>query len=166
MNPEKWQKIKAIFNEAVELAPDERESFLQIREGADAEIFAEVRKLLAAEKQNNFAEPGRQSFASVAGRTKRKIFSANRSEITKSLREIGRGGMGIVFEAVREQRRFFADRRAQTAQTRNGFRSDAAAFSSRTANPRVLRTSEYRASARRRNDRRRFAVFCDGICQR
>lgn len=58
MNPEKWKKIKAIFNEAVELPPDEWEFVLNSQDGdADAEILAEVRKLLTAEKQNNFAEP-------------------------------------------------------------------------------------------------------------
>ena len=57
MNSEKWQKIKAIFNEAVELSPAEAEAFLRSQNGAGDEILEEARKLLAAEKQNRFEKP-------------------------------------------------------------------------------------------------------------
>ena len=55
MKSENWQKIKIVFNEAVELAPAECEAFLNKQ--TDKAILPEVRKLLAAEKQNNFAAP-------------------------------------------------------------------------------------------------------------
>jgi eukaryotic-like serine/threonine-protein kinase len=101
MSPENWQKIKAIFNEAVELDSADGEAFLQNQPGANAEILAEVRKLLAAEKQNNFEKP-------VANLTHlwqdKSVEDFVGKEIGnyKITREIGRGGMGIVFEALRE----------------------------------------------------------------
>ena len=55
MNPEKWNKIKALFNEAVELDSARQQLFLDQQN--DEEIIGEVRKLLAAEKQNNFDQP-------------------------------------------------------------------------------------------------------------
>jgi len=101
MSPEKWQKIKAIFNEAVELAPDEWEFVLSAQNGADAEILAEVRKLLAAEKLNNFENPV-ADVAHLWRDEEAEDFIGKQIGDYKITREIGRGGMGVVFEAVRE----------------------------------------------------------------
>ena len=105
MNPEKWQKIKELFNDAVELAPAEREAFLNARE-TDTDILAQVRRLLAAESENNFENP----VAGVAHLWRDAEAAAEETEDLigreigdyKILREIGRGGMGVVFEAKRE----------------------------------------------------------------
>ncbi|CAN5639750.1 hypothetical protein BH20ACI4_BH20ACI4_27250 [soil metagenome] len=101
MNSEKWEKIKAIFNEAVELAPDEWEFVLNSQNGADAEILAEVRRLLAAEKRNDFAEPV-ANLSHLWQEEKAEDFIGRQIGSYKITKEIGRGGMGIVFEAVRK----------------------------------------------------------------
>lgn len=105
MSPEKWQKIKAVFNEVIELAPEQRETVLASKDGIDAEILAEVRNLLAAEKQDIFENP-------VADIT--HLWSEREAEdyLGKQIgkfrikREIGRGGMGVVYEASREAEDF------------------------------------------------------------
>jgi len=103
MNPEKWQKIKAAFNQAVELEKAEREVFL--RRLKETEIRAEVSDLLAAEAENNFAEP----IAKLSQIWPEESAATYRDKMIgsyKIIREIGRGGMGIVFEAVREKEDF------------------------------------------------------------
>ena len=66
----------------------------------DAEILAEVRKLLAAETQNNFAEPV-ANLSQLWRDDKAEDFIGKQIGSYKITKEIGRGGMGIVFEAVR-----------------------------------------------------------------
>jgi serine/threonine protein kinase len=101
MSPENWQKIKALFNEAVELEAAESEAFLEAQTGASTEILAEVRRLLAAEKQNNFEKPV-ASLAHLWQEDAAEDFIGQEIGNYRVVREIGRGGMGIVFEAVRE----------------------------------------------------------------
>ncbi|MEO6589462.1 MAG: protein kinase [Pyrinomonadaceae bacterium] len=102
MSPENWQKIKAVFNEAVELSPDEWEFVLKSQNGdMDAEILSEVRKLLSAEQQNNFSEPV-ANLSHLWQDDEAESFTGKQIGSYKIIKEIGHGGMGIVFEAVRE----------------------------------------------------------------
>lgn len=101
MNPEKWNKIKAIFSRATDLPPAEREMFLNSNSDIGAEIIAEVRRLLAADEKNNFENP----IAAIAHLwldNEAENFIGREIGSYKIIREIGRGGMGVVFEAVRE----------------------------------------------------------------
>jgi hypothetical protein len=48
MTPESWQRIKRIFNEAVELSPSEQGLFLDAACGSDPSLRREVERMLAA----------------------------------------------------------------------------------------------------------------------
>ncbi len=99
MNSEKWQQIKAIFNEAIELDSVACEAFLKNQ--SDDEISAEVRKLIEAEKENNFDKPV-ANLSNLWQADSAEDFIGKEIGGYKIVREIGVGGMGIVFEAVRQ----------------------------------------------------------------
>ncbi len=47
MSPDRWQQIEFVFQSALDLAPDKRELYLKEHCRSDAELCAEVEKLLA-----------------------------------------------------------------------------------------------------------------------
>ena len=57
MTPDRWQKIEAIFQAAIELSPDRREKYLLDACGSDESLFKEVSDLLANdESADSFIE--------------------------------------------------------------------------------------------------------------
>ena len=100
MNSERWQKVKGLFDAAVELVPSDRKQFLDQSCGADDEIRGDVESLLAAfDASESFMEsPAVVEVADIIGQTKTlekgKIFG--HYEI---IRLIGAGGMGEVYLA-------------------------------------------------------------------
>ena len=100
MTPEQWQSVKEIFASALELPRAERAAFLASTCGRDEDLERELASLLAAhEDTDNVLEkhaldlPARLQEKALGGRS----FGAYRIR-----RELGRGGMGAVFLAERE----------------------------------------------------------------
>lgn len=113
MTPSRWQQIEEIFHEALELDGRARGEFLDTSTGDDAELRGEVEKLIAQfEDASSFIEQPLYDSA------KSGVLSALLDErgedpmVGKVLgnyrieREIGRGGMGAVYEAVRADGEF------------------------------------------------------------
>ncbi len=101
MNSERWQKIKGLFDAALELAPAQREKFLDKSCGDDAELRREVKKLLDSFADDSFMEqPAAREVASVIIKAETKNLEAGKCfghyEI---VRQIGAGGMGEVYLA-------------------------------------------------------------------
>jgi tetratricopeptide (TPR) repeat protein len=104
-NEERWQRLEALFARADELPRHEQASFIE-REAADD---PEMRHELAAMLAQAGDAPGR-----IAATIERIVESAaSGSEWIgryfgsyRIVREIGRGGMGIVFEAVRDDEEY------------------------------------------------------------
>ncbi len=97
MSDPRWQKLWAIYHEVVELPPDLRLAALARACGPDAALQAELERLLAADDDDSpLDRPPAQLFELAANLEGRDIGPWRLD------RELGRGGMGAVYLAHRE----------------------------------------------------------------
>jgi serine/threonine protein kinase/tetratricopeptide (TPR) repeat protein len=115
MTPERWQQVEAIFQAALDLVPEERRRYLARVCADDISLKSDVEKLLSQHESagNLLEEP-------LYGETELNVMSleawANPDDddpmIGRRLgayrieREVGRGGMGAVYEAIRVDKEF------------------------------------------------------------
>ncbi|MFN0124900.1 MAG: protein kinase domain-containing protein [Blastocatellia bacterium] len=130
MTPDRWQKIEALFNAALERAEPERAAFLDAECGADSGMRAQVERLLRADEMaGSFIEAG----APVPWETQpmpddQAQRAAGDSMIGHDIgpwrieREIGRGGMGAVYLAHRADKVF--ERRVAIKLIKRGMDTD------------------------------------------
>ena len=97
---ERWHRIEALFEQAHQLAPSLRASFLEQQCGDDAELKAEVESLLAQceRMDDRFLEPPAR-WPGAAGEGSDDPLIGTRVGRFEIVRLIGRGGMGAVYEA-------------------------------------------------------------------
>jgi formylglycine-generating enzyme required for sulfatase activity len=104
-NPE-WQRIREVFEAACEIPRTERAAYLDQACGPDQGLRARVDQLLAAAGDDDFLEP--PNLGPVRGNRGEHVFvPASADEFLggrvfggcRLHRELGRGGMGIVYEA-------------------------------------------------------------------
>lgn len=106
MDAAHFQKVKDIFAETVEQTKETRVAFLRERCGADEELFAEINSLLAAhDDDKNLIEKHAFNFDSFID-SSGKNYDGKQFGRYKIRREIGRGGMGAVFLADRNDGEF------------------------------------------------------------
>ncbi len=113
MTPERWQQIEEIFHEASDLDGATRVEFLDDRCAGDPELRAEVEQLLSQyEQASSFIE--QPIINSTSGNVLANLLDESDADpLTGKVlgsyrieREIGRGGMGAVYEAVRADGEF------------------------------------------------------------
>ncbi|MCL4850874.1 MAG: protein kinase [Bryobacteraceae bacterium] len=108
MTPERFQQVDRIFQDAVECGEAGREAFLAKACAGDAELEAEVRSLLASSAEaagriGDALQEAAQTFPS--GCTHGEAGSMAGPYLL--VRQIGSGGMGTVYQAIRSDGEFF-----------------------------------------------------------
>ncbi len=104
MNSQDWNKIKEVFNEAVELPIGERQEFLCEQFNGNDKLRLEVEKMLAFDDESDtdgIEKNAFQHFTTGIG-----LQFPEKIGKYRIIRGIGRGGMGAVYEAVREAENF------------------------------------------------------------
>src|SRR5258708_22872510 len=105
MSPEEWQRVKEIFQEAVERAPAERAAFLDEFCASDVALRGEVESLLEWNEpaQGFIEEPAISPVDLMLNDSSDDGLEAGRRiGRYKIVRKIGRGGMGVVYLAERD----------------------------------------------------------------
>lgn len=104
MDQQRWKQVETIFADAIELASGERESFVRKQCGDDDELFGEVMKLVRADDKAHSLFSG--GAAEALGLPKQFSMVGRRIGSFELVREIGSGGMGVVYLGRRADGQF------------------------------------------------------------
>ena len=104
MDSERWQKIKSVLEEVMEIDPASRSAFLEKSCNGDHDLCAEVESLLGFE--NDDADLLEESAFSIVTETSAENFIGKQIGRYKIISELGTGGMGVVFLATRADGEF------------------------------------------------------------
>src|SRR5215813_5403486 len=110
MTPERWQQVEEIFQTALDLPEPQRASYLSEACGADETLRDEVVNLIAYHETGDSVlkdlVPPEAQAKSIDLTGEKDPLIGRRVGAYRIEREIGRGGMGAVYEAVRADKEF------------------------------------------------------------
>lgn len=114
---ERWRRLKELFAAAVELSPDERIPYVELACGDDRLLRDELLALLAADERADYFidRPAAEEFL-------REQVTLDRIGPYRLVYEIGRGGMGNVYLAIRDDGE--VDRKVAIKVVRRGMDTD------------------------------------------
>ena len=124
MTPEKWKRVKEVFQTAVELDDDARRSYVENQCLDDATMLAEVSSLLKSHSESTsfFESPALAAVTDLVGDTSLPSRAGQIVGAYKIESEIGRGGMGAVYLASRADEAF--DKKVAIKLIKRGFDTD------------------------------------------
>jgi tetratricopeptide (TPR) repeat protein len=95
MSPERWQKVREVFDQASECEPAEAERVLRAACGGDSSLYDEVRSMLAQRERSSPLDRAVWDDATLG------VFHAGQTVAGRYrvVRYLNRGGMGEVYEA-------------------------------------------------------------------
>jgi eukaryotic-like serine/threonine-protein kinase len=101
LTDDRWRRLESLFLAAVDLHPAERQSFVARETGGDPVLGRELAGMLAHD-----ADGGQRIAAAIqtvaSGLATLTAWAGSHCGPYRIIRESGRGGMGVVFEAVRD----------------------------------------------------------------
>src|SRR5688500_3677469 len=102
MNPERWEKVKEVFEAALQHEPAERLQFLEQVCGDDVELLEEIASLLASYEQagNFIAADAIEDAANLLIDGASKLHRGRFIGHYRMLSMLGKGGMGEVYLAA------------------------------------------------------------------
>src|SRR6266852_9376001 len=101
MNAERWQRVKQLLEEAIALDTGERSSFLDHACDSDPGLRREVDSLLSSHEQAGTGFLKTPVLDLKMAATAAPVRAGRRIGVYQIVEEIGRGGMGEVYRAVR-----------------------------------------------------------------
>lgn len=104
MTPENWSDVKRIFHQALELPASERAHFITRACGADTALRSEIESLVNSHElaEDFIVEPVAVAAARLLMDGVSEIQAGEQIDGYRLIRELGRGGMGVVYLAKRE----------------------------------------------------------------
>ncbi len=126
-DPARWAVIDRILSDALDVPPHERATFVEQATGGDADLAQAVRRLLQASDAPSPLDGDNSDVRDALLREAARDWDAEPADSVhiprfRIEREIGRGGMGTVYEATREDGVF--DQRVAVKVLRRGVDTD------------------------------------------